>query len=90
MYSGKDGFIMLLIVKGALLFAGGVATALAAKKIIKNQTVRELTVKGVAHGMQLRDKAQEVIQNVKEEAVDICHEAKTLNKKAKDETDGEA
>ncbi len=58
------------------IFAAGAATGLAVLGILKTKKARELAVKGVAGGMLLKDKALETAANIKEEAEDICAEAK--------------
>lgn len=59
-----------------LCFVGGVATATLGVKALKSAKTRDACVKGLAKGMQLHKDAQETLQNMKEEAVDICHDAK--------------
>jgi len=60
-----------------LFFLGGVAATLAGAKAVKSGKAREVCVKGLAAGMQFQKVAQEAFHNIKEEAQDLCQEAKT-------------
>jgi hypothetical protein len=57
-----------------LLFAGGIAFALVGKKVLKSQAIRKVCVEGMAAGMRAQKDAMETFQNLKEEAVDLCHD----------------
>lgn len=59
-----------------LCFVSGVAAATLGVKALKSSKTREACVKGLAKGMQLQKDAQETFQNMKEDAADICHDAK--------------
>ncbi|MEW9124479.1 MAG: DUF6110 family protein [Thermotaleaceae bacterium] len=59
-----------------LLFSAGVVTTLLGSKIQKSPKTRKVVVGAVAKCMQLQKDAQEAIINMKEEAQDICHDAK--------------
>ena len=59
-----------------LCFAAGVAAAVIGKKVMKNPKTRELCVSGLAKGMQFKEDAQEALKNMKEDAEDLCYEAK--------------
>ena len=61
-------------------FVGGAVTALAGAQFLKSSTARELAVKGLAKGMQLREDAAVSLETMKEDAKDICYEAKARNK----------
>lgn len=61
--------------KRALLFVGGLAAGAAATKAVNNQKVRNLAVEGVAKGMKIQKSAQATIENLKEDAQDIRHDA---------------
>ncbi len=63
-----------------VIFAAGAATGLAVIKLLKTTKARELAVKGVASGIMLKDKVLETATNIKEEADDICAEAKMAAK----------
>ncbi len=56
---------------------GGAAAVIIGKKIITSPTTRKLAVTGLAKGMKLQYDAKEAFQNIKDEASDICYDAKT-------------
>jgi len=58
-----------------LVVAGAVGSAVA-KKILKAKKTRELAVKGLAQGMMLAADAKAAFQDMKDEANDICNDAK--------------
>ncbi len=62
------------------IFAAGAATGVAVFGLLKTKKVRDLTVKGVAGGIMIKDKILETTANIKEEADDICAEAKMVAK----------
>ena len=68
-----------------MLVLAGAAGTIVGEKILKSSKTRELAVKGIAKGMMLCDDAREEITNMKEEAEDICHEARM---KAREERNG--
>ena len=70
-----------------LCFADGVAAALVGAKVAKSPKTRELCVAGMAKGMKLQQDARVTLQNMKEDAQDLCAEAK---QKAAQETAEEA
>ncbi|MGN0692298.1 MAG: DUF1490 domain-containing protein [Oscillospiraceae bacterium] len=55
---------------------GGAAAVIIGKKIITAKKTRELAVSGIAKGMKLTHDAKEAFQNMKDEAADICCDAK--------------
>ncbi|MGN0657344.1 MAG: DUF1490 domain-containing protein [Ruminiclostridium sp.] len=55
---------------------GGAAAVIIGKKIITAKKTRELAVSGIAKGMKLTHDAKEIFQNMKDEAADICYDAK--------------
>lgn len=59
-----------------LYFVGGIAAAVVGVKALKSGTTRELCVAGLAKGMKLQKDAQAVLQTMKEEAQDLCYDAK--------------
>jgi len=59
-----------------LYFIGGIAAATLGVKALKSDKTRGLCVKGLAKGMKLQKDAQETFQNMKEDASDICFDAK--------------
>lgn len=59
-----------------LVVAGAVGSAVT-KKILKAKKTRELAVTGLAHGMKFTADAKAAFQDMKDEANDICNDAKT-------------
>jgi hypothetical protein len=59
-----------------LCFVGGVVAATYGVKVLKSEKTRKACVKGLAKCMKLQKDAQEVIKNMKDEAEDICYDAK--------------
>ncbi len=62
------------------IFAAGAATGIAILSFVKTKNARTFAVKGVANGIMLKDKVLETVANIKEEADDICAEAKASAK----------
>ena len=58
-----------------LVMAGAVGSAIA-KKILKAPKTRECAVKGLAQGMKFTADAKAAFQYMKDEAADICNDAK--------------
>ena len=73
--------------RGSRPAGGGVAAALVGAKVAKSPKTRELCVAGMAKGMKLQQDARVTLQNMKEDAQDLCAEAK---QKATQETAEEA
>lgn len=61
-----------------LIFAGGLVTGLVGLKIAKNKKTRSAVVKTVAKGMMAKDCVMEEYTNIREEAEDICAEAREI------------
>ena len=59
-----------------LCFIGGAAAVICGKKLLESQKAHDICVSGVAKGMQLYKDAKAAAVNIKEEAEDICEEAK--------------
>lgn len=59
-----------------LYFIGGVAAATFGVKALKSETTRKVCVSGLAKGMKLQKDAQAVFQTMKEDAQDLCYDAK--------------
>ncbi len=59
-----------------LCFVGGVAAATYGVKVLKSDKTRKVCVTGLAKCMRLKNDAQAALQNMKEEAEDICYDAK--------------
>ena len=58
------------------LVAAGAAGVIVGKKIITAKKTRQLAVTGLAKGMKLKSDAQSALRNMKDEASDICYDAK--------------
>ena len=56
---------------------GGAAAVIVGKKILTAKKTRQLAVSGLAKGMKLSHDAKEAFRNMKDEASDICYDAKT-------------
>lgn len=56
---------------------GGAAAIIVAKKIITSKTTRQLVVSGLAKGMKIQNDAKSKFQDMKDEASDICYDAKS-------------
>ena len=67
--------------KHALIFAAGIATAIAGKKILESQTFKDTATKGMASVMSVRKDAEECFQDMKENAEDIVEDAHRQYKK---------
>ncbi len=65
-----------------LCFVGGVLAATYGVKAVKSEKTRKACVSGLAKCIKLQNDAQEAFKNMKEEAEDICYDAK---KEAKSE-----
>lgn len=61
-----------------LLVLGGAAAGVGILQFLKSQTFRNLAVGTVAKGISIKDSAMEEYNNIKEEAEDICAEAKSV------------
>ena len=78
MFSIKKRKAMLKCFKNEKLWyaVGGAAAMVIGKKIITAKKTRELAVSGLAKGMKLQNDAKATFQNMKDEAQDICCDAK--------------
>ena len=54
--------------KHALIFAGGIATALIGKKILESKTVKEATTNAVAGVMAVKQDAEDRLDEIKADA----------------------
>ena len=68
----------------ALFFIGGVVCGAIGIKFLKSECCRKMCVKGLAQGMRLQKEATEAFQNMKEDAADICHDAKNQCEKVEE------
>lgn len=55
---------------------GGAVAVIVGKKILTAKKTRQLAVSGLAKSMKLQSDAKEIFQNMKDEAADICCDAK--------------
>ena len=58
-----------------LFYLGGLATAYIGKKLMNSQKVRTACVSTLAKGMTLQKEAESYVQNIKDEAQDLCYDA---------------
>lgn len=58
------------------LVAAGAAIVPVVKKIVTSDTTRKFCVSSLAKGMKLVDDAKATVTNIKEDAADLCYEAK--------------
>lgn len=58
-----------------ICFVCGAAAAIVGAKVVKSEKTRQACVKGLAKGMQMKHEAQAALQNMKEDAQDICYDA---------------
>lgn len=77
--SVKGGLYMLKVFKNEKLWCAvaGAAAVIVGKKILKADKTRSHAVTGLAKGMKLQKDAKAAFQNMKDEASDICYDAKT-------------
>lgn len=54
----------------------GAAIVIVGKKVLQSSKTRDLAVAGVAKGMQCKDNLKSTFQSIKDEAADICYDAK--------------
>ena len=59
-----------------LCFAGGIFAATYGVKALKSDKTRKACVNGLAKCMKLQNEAKATFQTMKEEAQDICYDAK--------------
>ena len=55
----------------------GAAAVIVGKKVFTSPKTRSVAVTGLAKGMKLQKDAKAAFQNMKDEASDICYDAKT-------------
>lgn len=67
--------------KHALIFAGGIATALIGKKILESEAVKETCTKGMATVLAAKKDAEECFQDMREDAEDMVVDANAEVKK---------
>lgn len=54
----------------------GAAGVIAGEKLVKSKKAREVAVNGLAKGMKLKYDAEEAFQSIKDEAEDVCYDAR--------------
>ncbi len=67
--------------KHALIFAGGIATALIGKKILESEAVKDACTKGMASVLSAKKDAEECFQDIREDAEDMVVDANAEVKK---------
>jgi predicted nuclease with TOPRIM domain len=60
-------------------FGAGLAAAFIGYRAYKSEKIRKAVVKAVAYGMKLREDAKFAMNTIKEDAEDLCAEAKEKN-----------
>lgn len=69
------------------LVAAGAAGALIGKAVLASKKTRELAVTGLAKGMKLTNDAKAAFQDMRDEAEDLCYEAREKAGLAEDNKD---
>lgn len=69
----------------AAYFVAGAAAGVLGTQAVKSKTLRNLTVAGLTKGYQVKDAVSETLCNLREDASDLCAEAK--EKAREDQTD---
>ncbi|GAA0078607.1 hypothetical protein UT300005_29860 [Clostridium sp. CTA-5] len=59
-----------------MIFAGGVVAGTLGVKALKSKTAKKLYVSTLANGMKLQQDAQNLFETMKEDAQDMCYEAR--------------
>ena len=77
----RDYVDKILEHKHALIFAGGIATAIIGKKILESETVKDSCTKGMAAVLAAKKDAEECFQDMRENAEDIVVDANSEVKK---------
>lgn len=66
--------------ENGILFVAGIVTGIAGLKIAKTEKTRRFAVNSIAQGIMIKDSTMETIANLREEAEDICAEAREAAK----------
>ena len=78
----RDDYIeSVLRHKHALIFAGGIATAIIGKKILESEIVKDACTKGMASVLSAKKDAEECFQDIREDAEDMVVDANAEVKK---------
>lgn len=64
-----------------LVFVAGAVAGVLGMKLAKTDKARKVAVKGIAKGMMVKDCTMEHVANLREEAEDVCNEAREIAKK---------
>ena len=67
--------------KHALIFVGGIATAIVGKKILESDAFKETCTKGMAAVMSAKKDAEECFQDIRDDAEDMVVDANAEVKK---------
>ena len=73
-------------------FVGGAVAIVLGKKVLKSDATRNACVKTIAKAMKLQNDAAESFQNMREDAQDLCYDAKQaagISTEEKEETEQE-
>lgn len=62
--------------KAALLFVGGIATAVVGKKVLESDVVKDTATKAMAEVMSMKADAEKMMEEMKADAEEIVVEAK--------------
>lgn len=57
--------------KHALLFAGGIATAIVGKKVLESQAFKDTATKAMAGVMSVKQDAEKAVEEMKKDAEEI-------------------
>jgi IMP cyclohydrolase len=60
----------------AMIFLGGVAAGTIGAKVLKSKAAKKLYVSTLANGIKLQQDAQQLFETMKEDAEDMCCEAR--------------
>ena len=66
--------------KHALIFLGGIATAVVGKKILEAETTKNACTNAMAKVLAVKSEAEEAFQDIKDNAEDIALDAKEAKK----------
>ena len=78
----RDDYIeTVLRHKHALIFAGGIATAIIGKKILESEIVKDACTKGMASVLSAKKDAEECFQDIRDDAEDMVVDANAEVKK---------
>lgn len=67
-----------------ICLAAGAVTGILGAKLVKTDKARKLAVHTIAYGMMAKDTTMEEVANLREEAEEICKEAREVAKQKSD------